>query len=159
MWTFGPSRGSYLGIKADSTFWWWQYVWLSCLCMAPYTLKMLTNQFLVITTKLYTSRNDYIQTFLNILFPISRLYVGKEVHESFRHTAVYIFFWATLVSWKLFFSYVFEVYSMILPTIQLTDDYANFPEQSFVKIGLLLILRWLPQSIIYCIDMSIWYAV
>jgi len=159
MWTFGPSRGSYLGIEADSTFWWWQYVWLSCLCMAPYALETLTNLFPVITTKLYTSRNDYIQTFLNILFPISRLYVGKEVHESFRHTAVYIFFWATLVSWKLFFSYVFEVYSMVLPTIQLTDDYANFPEQSFVKMGLLLILRWLPQFIVYCIDMSIWYAV
>ena len=25
--------------------------------------------------------------------------------------------------------------------------------------GLLLILRWLPQFIVYCIEMSIWYAV
>ena len=48
---------------------------------------------------------------------------------------------------------------MVLPTIQLTDDYANFPNQSFVKMGLLLSLRWLPQFIVYCIDMSIWYAV
>jgi len=159
MWTFGPSKGSYLGIEADSTFWWWQYVWLSCLCMAPYALEALTNMFPVITTKLYTSRNDYVQTFLNILFPISRLYVGKEVHESFGHTAVYVFFWATLITWKLFFSYVFEVYSMVLPTIQLTDDYANFPGQSFVKMGLLLGLRWLPQFCVYCIDMSIWYSV
>lgn len=159
MWTFGPSKGSYLGIEADSTFWWWQYVWLSFLCMAPYALETLTNLFPVITTKLMTSRNDYIQTFLNILFPISRLYVAKEMHESLRHTAVYIFFWATLISWKLFFSYIFEVYSMVLPTIQLTDDYSNYPEQSFIKMSLLLVLRWLPQFIVYCIDMSIWYAV
>ena len=48
---------------------------------------------------------------------------------------------------------------MVLQTIQLTDDYANFPNQSFVKMGLLLSLRWLPQFIVYCIDMSIWYAV
>ena len=159
MWTFGPSKGSYLGIEADSTFWWWQYVWLSLLCMAPYALETLTNFFPAITTKLCTSRNDYIQTFLNILYPSSRLYTGKEVHESFRHTVVYVFFWSTLVSWKLFFSYVFEVYSMVLPTIQLTDDYANYPNQSFVKMSLLLVLRWLPQFIVYCIDMSIWYAV
>ncbi|KAL7541715.1 hypothetical protein ACHAXR_012973, partial [Thalassiosira sp. AJA248-18] len=159
MWTFGPSKGSYLGIEADSTFWWWQYVWLSLLCMAPYILETLTNLFPVITTKLCTSRNDYIQTFLNILYPISRLYTAKEMHESFNHTAVYVFFWATLIAWKLYFSYVFEVYSMVLPTIQLTDDYANFPEQSFLKMSLLLILRWLPQFIVYCIDMSIWYAV
>lgn len=159
MWTFGPSRGSYLGIEADSTFWWWQYVWLSCLCMAPYALECITNIFPVISTKMMMSSNDYIQTFLNILFPISRLYTGKEMHESMKHATVYIFFWATLIAWKLYFSYVFEVYSMVLPTIQLTDDYANFPNQSFVKMGLLLSLRWLPQFIVYCIDMSIWYAV
>ena len=104
------------------------------------------------------------------------------MHESFGHTAVYVFFWTTLIAWKvssflshgplaieldtpdvgfaqLFFSYVFEVYSMVLPTIQLTDDYANFPDQSLLKMSLLLVLRWLPQFIVYCIDMSIWYAV
>jgi callose synthase len=159
MWTFGPSKGSYLGIEADSTFWWWQYVWLSLLCMIPYFLEALSNLCPSVTTALMTSRNDYIQTFLNILFPISRLYTAKEMHESFKHTAVYVFFWGTLIAWKLYFSYIFEVYSMVLPTIELTDDYANFPNQSFTKMSLLLILRWLPQFIVYCIDMSIWYSV
>jgi callose synthase len=159
MWTFGPGGGSYLGVEADSTFWWWQYIWLSLLCMTPYILETVTNLFPAITTRLCTSRNDYVQTFLNILFPSSRLYVGKEVHESLKHTSVYVFFWATLISWKLFFSYVFEVYSMVLPTIELTDDYANFPNQSLVKMGLLLLLRWTPQFLVYCIDMSIWYAI
>ena len=92
MWTFGPSKESYLSIEADSTFWWWQYVGLPCLCIAPYALEVLMNMFPVITTTLYTSRNDYVQTFLNIIFPISRLYVGKEIHKLFRHTVVYVFF-------------------------------------------------------------------
>ena len=159
MWTFGPAKGSYLGIEADSTFWWWQYVWLSLLCMIPYFLEALSNLCPSVTTALMTSRNDYIQTFLNILFPISRLYTAKEVHESFKHTIVYNFFWGTLIAWKLYFSYIFEVYSMVLPTIELTDDYANFPDQSFTRMSLLLVLRWLPQFIVYCIDMSIWYSV
>lgn len=91
MWTFGPATGSYLGIEADAGFWWWQYIWLSLLCMAPYFLETLANLCPSITTRLFTSRNEYVQTFFHILFPISRLYVAKEVHESFRHTAVYTF--------------------------------------------------------------------
>jgi len=111
------------------------------------------------STALYTSRNDYVQSFLNILFPLSRLYVGKEVHESFGHTAIYLFYWTTLMAWKLFFSYIFEVYSMVLPTLQLCDDYINFPDQSFAKMCVVLTMRWLPQFLVYLIDMSIWYSV
>lgn len=162
MWTFGPSTGqsqSYLGINADSNFWWWQYVWLSLLCMIPWIMNAVMQLYPASSTALYTSSNAYVQSFLNILFPISRLYVGKEVHESFRHTAIYLFFWITLMAWKLYFSYVFEVYSMVLPTLQLTDDYINYPGQSFTKMSLVLTLRWLPQFLVYLIDMSIWYAV
>lgn len=158
MWAFSPSHGTVLGIEEDSTFWWWQYIWLSLLIMIPYAFEMLLQVYPPLSTKIYTSQNDYVQSFLNILYPISRLYTGKEVHESFGHSIVYLFFWITLMTWKLYFSYIFEVYSMVLPSIQLTDDYANYPNQSFAKMMLLLIMRWLPQFIVYLIDMSIWYA-
>lgn len=158
MWAFSPQKGVYLGIEADSTFWWWQYVWISLLCMIPYVVEALVQLWPALSTKIYTSTSDYIQSFLNILYPLSRLYVGKEVHESFKHSTVYFLYWSTLIIWKLFFSYVFEVYSMVLPTLQLTDDFLNYPDQSFAKMSLLLFMRWLPQFIVYCIDMSIWYA-
>mmetsp|Transcript_21042 Transcript_21042/g.51779 ORF Transcript_21042/g.51779 Transcript_21042/m.51779 type:complete len:2128 (-) Transcript_21042:168-6551(-) len=158
MWAFSPEHGKFLGVEADSTFWWWQYIWLSLLVMTPYILETLMQVYPALTTKIYTSQNDYVQAFLNILYPISRLYVGKEVHESFGHTVVYLFFWITLMVWKLFFSYIFEVYSMVLPSIELTDDYVNYPNQSFAKMMLLLTMRWTPQFIVYLIDMSIWYA-
>jgi callose synthase len=158
MWAFSPQKGIYLGIEADSTFWWWQYIWLSLLCMIPYFVECVFQIWPALSTRLFTSQNDYIQSFMNILYPLSRLYVGKEVHESFQHAAVYIFFWITLITWKLFFSYVFEVYSMVLPSLQLTDDYLNYPNQSFAKMMLLLTMRWLPQFLVYLIDMSIWYA-
>jgi len=158
MWAFSPEHGSFLGVEADTTFWWWQYIWLSLLVMTPYIFEALLQVYPALITKIYTSQNDYVQAFLNILYPISRLYVGKEVHESFGHTFVYLIFWITLLAWKLFFSYIFEVYSMVLPSIQLTDDYVNYPNQSFAKMMLLLSMRWLPQFIVYLIDMSIWYA-
>ncbi len=162
MWAFGPSTESaqiHLGIDEDCNFWWWQYVWLSLLCMIPWMLEVLMQLYPASSTMLYTSRNDYVQSFLNILFPLSRIYTGKEVHESFGHTTIYVFFWITLMAWKLFFSYVFEVYSMVLPTLELTDDYINYPHQSFTKMIFLLTMRWLPQFLVYLIDMSIWYAV
>eukprot|EP00537_Pseudo-nitzschia_pungens_P009567 CAMPEP_0172380904 /NCGR_PEP_ID=MMETSP1060-20121228/70676_1 /TAXON_ID=37318 /ORGANISM="Pseudo-nitzschia pungens, Strain cf. cingulata" /LENGTH=2133 /DNA_ID=CAMNT_0013108671 /DNA_START=189 /DNA_END=6590 /DNA_ORIENTATION=+ len=158
MWAFSPQQGVYMGIEQDSTFWWWQYIWLSLLVMVPYTLELIPQIYPPLATKILTSQSDYMQSFLNILYPSSRLYVGKEVHESFGHTAIYLFFWITLMAWKLGFSYVFEVYSMVKPSIQLTDDYVNYPNQSFAKMMFLLILRWLPQFIVYLIDMSIWYA-
>jgi len=162
MWTFGPSTGDskvYLGIEGDSNFWWWQYVWISLLCIIPWFIEASIGFFPSLTTKLFIGTNEYVQSFLHILVPISRLYVGKEVHESFMHTAVYVFYWVTLMAWKLYFSYIFEVYSMVLPTLQLTDDYVNYPDQSFFKMSLLLTMRWLPQFLVYLIDMSIWYAV
>jgi callose synthase len=158
MWAFSPQKGVYMGIAEDSTFWWWQYIWLSLLVMTPYLLETIPQIYPPLATKILTSQNDYVQSFLNILYPSSRLYVGKEVHESLGHTLVYLLFWFTLMVWKLSFSYVFEVYSMVKPSLQLTDDYVNYPNQSFAKMMLLLIMRWLPQFIVYMIDMSIWYA-
>ncbi|GKZ01468.1 hypothetical protein MPSEU_001097400 [Mayamaea pseudoterrestris] len=159
MWAFSPQKGIYLGIEADSTFWWWQYVWLSLLVMIPYFVEALLQIAPCWAHRIWTSQNDYVQSFLNILYPLSRLYVGKDVQESFGHVVVYAIFWITLMVWKLFFSYVFEVYSMVLPTLQLVDDYLNFPDQSFTKMSLLLTMRWLPQFTVYIVDMSIWYAV
>jgi len=158
MWAFSPQKGVYMGIEQDSTFWWWQYIWLSLLVMIPYLLESIPQIYPPLATKILTSQNDYVQSFLNILYPSSRLYVGKEVHESFGHTLVYLTFWITLMVWKLSFSYIFEVYSMVKPSLQLTDDYVNYPNQSFAKMMLLLCMRWLPQFIVYVIDMSIWYA-
>jgi len=159
MWTFAPTKADYYGLQGDAHFWWWQYIWLSALCMLPYIAQAMMQIYPASTTRVFTSPNDYVQSFLNILFPLSRIYVGKEVHESFKRTAVYAFFWITLIVWKLVFSYIFEVAAMVLPTIELVDDYINYPNQSFAKMSLILLLRWAPQFCVYLIDMSIWYAV
>ena len=159
MYTFGPRGNTYFGIEADSNFWWWQYIWLSLLCMMPYFVDSFLQCYPAMSTRVLMSQNDYIQSFLNVLFPLSRLYVGKEVHESFKHTMTYAFFWITMIAWKLYFSYIFEVDTMVLPSLQLTDDYMNLPNQNFVKMALILLLRWTPQFVVYLIDTSIWYAV
>jgi len=69
-----------------------------------------------------------------------------------------MFFWITMIAFKLIFSYRFEVSAMVLPTLELTDDYINYHNMSFFRMSLLLVCRWLPQFLVYTIDMSIWYA-
>lgn len=50
-----------------------------------------------------------IQALLNICYPLSRVYVGKRVDVSVGVAMRYIFFWSTLLAWKLYFSYKYEV--------------------------------------------------
>jgi len=159
MWTFGSQHGECLGVEGDSTFWWWQYIWISLLVMLPWIFSASLQIYPFLTTMILSRRNDYIQSFLNILFPLSRLYVGKAVHESFKKTMIYGFFWATLIVFKLWFSYNFEVGAMVKPSMKLIDDYLNLPDQDFFKMVGLLLFRWSPQFLVYLVDFSIWYSV
>ena len=70
MWTFGPTSPDTvrLGIVGEGpNFWWWQYVWLSLLCMIPWLTGALMQLYPASSTALYTSRNHYTQSFLNII--------------------------------------------------------------------------------------------
>ena len=80
MWTFGR-QGRGMNFDADAAFWWWQYVWLSALVTFPYAVEALFQLWPYASTLLYTTDNDYLQSLLNIVSPLSRLYVNKRVYE------------------------------------------------------------------------------
>ena len=155
---FGEGTGGSMNFDADASFWWWQYVWLSAVVMVPYAIEAVFQLWPYSSTLVYSSSNDYVQSFLNVVYPMSRLYVGKRVHETIDRSCTYILFWVTLLTWKLLFSYHFEVACMVLPTLELSDDYYNYPDQSFYKMASLIVIRWIPQFVVYTIDTSIWYA-
>eukprot|EP00904_Undaria_pinnatifida_P012897 jgi/Undpi1/8738/HiC_scaffold_25.g11200.m1 len=133
------------GMQAQGTyvFWWWQYLWLSFFAMVPYVLECFQQIF---------------PALLNICYPLSRVYVGKRMDESVGAAARYIFFWGSLLAWKLYFSYMYEVVILVLPTVELYDDYVNYPGTSYWGMFFLILLRWIPQMFIYLIDSSIWFA-
>lgn len=151
---------SVMGMQAqgDYVFWWWQYLWLSFFAMIPYVTEMWQQIFPPIATWLCNCNNDYLQALLNICYPLSRVYVGKRVDVSVGVAMRYIFFWSTLLAWKLYFSYKYEVLILVLPSVELYDDYVNYPETSYWGMFFLILLRWLPQMFIFFIDSSIWFA-
>lgn len=144
--------------EGDYVFWWWQYLWLSFFAMVPYALECFQQVFPPIATWLCNCDSDYLQALLNICYPLSRVYVGKCVDEPVGKAVKYIFFWATLLSWKIYFSYKYEVLILVLPSVELYDDYVNYPKTSYWGMFFLIILRWIPQMFIYLIDTSIWFA-
>lgn len=160
-WAFRLDAANEGSMRAmgDNNFWWWQYLWLSLFALALYFLE----SFLCWVPKVYsfvmTWNNDIVQALLNILYPFSQLYVGKSIHTSESETGVYISFWLTLIAFKLWFGYRYIIFPISVPTIELYDDYMNFPEVGFLKTAVLMFIWWFPHFMVYLIDLSIWFSV
>ena len=71
----------------------------------------------------------------------------------------YIWFWLTLITFKLWFGYRYIVSPVVTPALTLYDDYINFEKLTFLKTGSLVVVWWFPHFMVYLIDMSIWYSV
>lgn len=175
-WSFVPNDDTYLDKvplfhdvhvqKVDydyQVFWWWQYIWLSLLSCFLYLLESVLCWFPGVITSILTWDNDIVQALLNVCYPFSQLYVGKPMEVSQREVFGYIFFWITLLSFKLWFGYRYIVSPISIPSLLLYDDYVNFAggpdEISFFKTATLLFFWWFPHFLVYLIDLSIWYSV
>lgn len=145
--------------QGSPSFWWWQYIWLSLLASSLYFCQSCLCYFPSISSKIMTCDNYIIQSILNICYPISQLYVAKEVHVDQASVTTYIFYWYTLIFFKLWFGYYYIVRPVCSPSILLYDDYMNYNNVTFLHTALLMCVWWLPHFLVYIIDMTIWYSV
>ncbi len=145
--------------QGTSVFWWWQYIWISIPAMLPQFFDITWQILPSLGVSARNCKNDVWQAFRNISYPTSRLYVGQSIFAPFTDVLGYLFFWGTLIAFKMWFSYKFEVKVLVLPTLEISDDYCNLPNKNFIRTALLIICRWIPQLMIYLIDTSIWFAV
>ena len=154
-----PAQANSLRAMGDSNFWFWQYVWLSVIALSLYFLDCVVCVLPLVYSALYSWNNDIIQALLNICFPFTQIYVGKVVHTEMTNVIRYTIFWVTLLSYKLWFGYYFIVNPIVIPTLELYDDYMNFEHVSGLKTMVLLFVWSFPHFLVYLIDLSIWYAV
>eukprot|EP00638_Chattonella_subsalsa_P004550 CAMPEP_0117750646 /NCGR_PEP_ID=MMETSP0947-20121206/10498_1 /TAXON_ID=44440 /ORGANISM="Chattonella subsalsa, Strain CCMP2191" /LENGTH=2124 /DNA_ID=CAMNT_0005568865 /DNA_START=100 /DNA_END=6474 /DNA_ORIENTATION=+ len=140
-------------------YWWWQYIYISSIVVAIYIFEALLQVFPRLSTALYTIDNDYVQALMNVIAPSSRNYVGKVMHDKQSNVSWYFLFWISLLSWKFYFSYLFEVQSCILPSILYFDDYMNMPNTNLVYTLVMIFIKWVPMVLVYIIDGSIWFSV
>ena len=149
-----------LRARGDAQFWWSQYLWLAALPAAAHVVDALMQLYPRVTTVACVAAGNetLLGTALRVLVPISRLYVGKQVHEPFSAVLRYFGFWGSLVLFKLAFGYLYVVRPMVTPSIALYDEYMNFPEVSFTSTLAQFAAHWSPHFLIFLIDTSIWYA-
>jgi callose synthase len=143
----------------DSNFWWWQYLWISFFALSLYFIETLVCWIPKIYSLVLTCEYDTIQILLNILYPFSQLYVGKNIHTTQLDSFTYITFWIILIAFKLWFGYYYIIFPIAIPSIEIFDDYMNFPDVSFLKAAILMTIWWFPHFMVYLIDMSIWFSV
>jgi callose synthase len=153
-----PEEGSTRAL-GDANFWWWQYLWLSFFALALYFVETIVCWVPKFYSFVMTWDNDIVQILLNILYPFSQLFVGKQIHTTQSDSLTYIFFWLTLISFKLWFGYYYIIFPITIPSIEIFDDYMNFPDVSFLKAVILMSVWWFPHFMVYLIDMSIWFSV
>ena len=160
-WSFRTDVAEPDSLRAhgDANFWWWQFVWLSLVAESIYILESVFCWFPSIVSGLMCWNNDMVQALLNILYPLSQLYVGKRVHVSQGEVSYYILFWLTLLAFKFWFGFYYVILPVTVPTLELYDDYMNFLDVPFIKTAFLMGVWWFPHFLVYLIDLSIWYTV
>ena len=137
---------------------WWMYVWISVALHTVWFIECVFQCWPYLSTLVFECRNHYVKALLDIVFPQSRNYTGKRVHEPFKKWCVYSFFWLFVISVKIAFSYQFEVTPLALPALELADDQVNFLDQNLYLTIVLIVVRWLPFVAIYMLDMIIIYS-
>ncbi len=145
--------------KAVQTRAWWQYVWLSLILLGVWAVDCLFQLWPSLSSRLFEAQNARLRVLLQIVFPQTRNYTGKHVHERESRVLVYMGFWAVVLSFKFWFSYYFEVRPLALPALELSDDLINIPGGSTAKTVMLIVARWAPFIAIYMLDTIIWYSV
>lgn len=163
-WAFDTTEAMPMGEvrqTGNGNFWWWQHVWISAVIMAGYLVEAGLQLWPHGMTSLLEVRGDVWRAILAVFEPrLSSLYVGKSVHEPYSLAWKYHVFWASLIGFKLWFGFKFLIQPLVAPSIQIYDDYLNFPQVSnkTVKTAAQLMGRWMPSVLIYLVDSSIWYS-
>ncbi|TMW60587.1 hypothetical protein Poli38472_000629 [Pythium oligandrum] len=97
----------------------------------------------------------YVRDLLN---PMNRLYVGDNVLDPASASFGYQFFWSSMIAWKIFFSYKFEISPLVTPSFLLYADHVE-NHVSIITTSFLIFLNWMPFFFVYCIDITIWNAI
>jgi callose synthase len=161
-WSYTSDKHNVIaGLRQDGTaeFWWCQYIWISIAVLSVYFIESILSLWPEFVSGVLNTGNIALQALLNICYPISQLYVGKNVHAKRHRSLWYVPFWLSLICFKLWFGYRYVVHPMCAPSVEVFDDYMNFEGVSLVTTGTQFCIFWAPHFMVYLIDMSIWYSI
>lgn len=153
----------YLGLFFVWTFerdasYWYAYLSFGAIYLAGFASVWLAQLFPSISTFVRQTEIPVFSFIFRLWWPINRLYVGRDAHERGAQIWKYQLYWVTLLAWKMFCSYYFQVSPLIKPTIDMlftktTDGDEVTEEDVFIVAAL-----WAPFVLVYFFDPVIWFA-
>jgi callose synthase len=135
--------------------WWTTYYATAAFLHIPGVLNAVLQVLPGVNNWLRRTQWKPVAVVRDLLNPMNRLYVGDNVLDPASASLGYQVFWATLLSWKLFFSYKFEISPLVTPSFLLYADHVE-NRVSLVTTTLLIAVNWIPFFFVYCVDITIW---
>ncbi|TDH64861.1 hypothetical protein CCR75_001558 [Bremia lactucae] len=144
-WTFGG-------------LWWQSYYSIAVLVNVPGLVNCIMQVMPGFTN--WTRRTKFFPVALirDIVSPMNRLYVGDNVLDPESKSVGYQLFWTSLLAWKLYFSYKFEIYPLVVPSFLLYADHLE-NNVSMITTVFLIFLNWMPFFLVFCVDITIWNSI
>lgn len=138
--------------------WWQTYYTVVVLFHVPGLINCVMQVMPGLTN--WTRRTQFapIAFIRDIVSPMNRLYVGDNVLDPESMSVGYQFFWASQLSWKLYFSYKFEIYPLVVPSFLLFADHVE-NNVSMITTVFLIFLNWMPFFLVFCVDITIWNSI
>eukprot|EP00457_Paulinella_chromatophora_P000120 gb/GEZN01000120.1/.p1 GENE.gb/GEZN01000120.1/~~gb/GEZN01000120.1/.p1 ORF type:complete len:2191 (+),score=319.80 gb/GEZN01000120.1/:64-6636(+) len=141
---FDPKRN-------DVTFAWKVYFFVAGMYSIPWICRIVCAFKPSISTKARLSRG-LINKFLRFWWPLSHTYIGQDVHSSSTTTYKYQIYWITMLLWKAFVSYFYQIAPLVYPTLKMYRD-SNRPQILDLTAVFML---WAPFVVVFFFDLMIW---
>uniref|UniRef100_M4BI64 1,3-beta-glucan synthase n=1 Tax=Hyaloperonospora arabidopsidis (strain Emoy2) TaxID=559515 RepID=M4BI64_HYAAE len=138
--------------------WWQSYYVVVLLFHIPGMLNCVMQVMPGFTN--WTRRTNFVPVAFirDITSPTNRLYVGDNVLDPESLSVGYQIFWISQLSWKLYFSYKFEISPLVVPSFLLYADHVQ-NNVSMITTAFLIFLNWMPFFLVFCVDITIWNSI
>ncbi|CAH0489309.1 unnamed protein product [Peronospora farinosa] len=138
--------------------WWQSYYVVVVLLHAPGLLNCIMQVMPGLTNWTRHTKFVPVAFIRDIVSPMDRLYVGDNVLDPASMSVGYQLFWVSLLSWKLYFSYKFEIYPLVVPSFLLYADHME-NKVSMITTMVLIFINWIPFFLVFCVDITIWNSI
>lgn len=141
--------------STESVSCWFMYGFIAVLMHAPGILNAVLQVCPAMSTWILQSRSSSVIFVRRLITPLYKLYVGDSMLDTLPSSLGYILYWVSMLSWKLLFSFKFEILPIVQPTILLYKDHVESGVGITIT-AILIAIQWFPFIIVFFVDITIW---
>eukprot|EP00457_Paulinella_chromatophora_P000089 gb/GEZN01000089.1/.p1 GENE.gb/GEZN01000089.1/~~gb/GEZN01000089.1/.p1 ORF type:complete len:2202 (-),score=366.59 gb/GEZN01000089.1/:786-7310(-) len=141
---FDPNRN-------DVTDAWKVYFLLASLYAIPWLCRVVCAFKPGISTWARNSKG-LVNKLLHFWWPCCYTFVGKDMHSSSATTYKYQIYWISMMLWKAFVSYFYQIAPLMYPTLRFLSDSRRPKVLDWLAVSIL----WLPFVVVFFFDFMIW---